>query len=411
MNRTNVYDILKERGFIEQVTHEEELRELLGKESVTFYIGYDPTADSLTVGHFLTIMAMAHMQRAGHRPIALIGGGTTMVGDPTDKTDMRKMLTREQIMHNGERFKKQFERLIDFSDNKALMVDNADWLLELNYVNFLREVGIYFSVNKMLTAECYKTRMEKGLTFLEFNYMLMQGYDFLELYKRYGCRLQMGGNDQWSNILAGADLIRRVEGVEAYGLTLSLLTTSEGKKMGKTQAGAIWLDPEKTSPYDFYQYWRNVDDADVEKCLALLTFLPMDEVRRLGSLPGEKINEAKKTLAFEITKIIHGEEEALKAQKAAEALFGGGGDSESIPTTEISTAQLEEGINIINLLVMTGLAPSKGEARRLVTQGGVYLEDSKVEGIDVTIGMKDLKDGKLIIKKGKKTYHRISAIE
>lgn len=411
MNTTNVFDVLKERGFIEQVTHEEEVRELLGKESVTFYIGYDPTADSLTAGHFLTIMAMAHMQRAGHRPIALIGGGTTMVGDPTDKTDMRKMLTREEIKHNGERFKKQLGRLIDFSDDKAIMEDNADWLLELNYVKFLREVGVYFSVNKMLTAECYKSRMEKGLTFLEFNYMLMQGYDFLELYRRYGCRLQMGGNDQWSNILAGADLIRRAEGVDAYGVTFSLLTTSEGKKMGKTQAGAVWLDPEKTSPYDFYQYWRNVDDADVEKCLALLTFLPMDEVRRLGSLPGEKINEAKKALAFEITKIIHGEEEARKAQKAAEALFGGGGDSESIPTTEIPKAQLDAGINIIELLVMTGLAPSKGEGRRLVTQGGVYVEDSKVESIDLMIGTKDLKDGKLIIKKGKKTYHRISVIE
>lgn len=411
MNGTNVFDILKERGFIEQVTHEEEVRELLGRESVTFYIGYDPTADSLTAGHFLTIMAMAHMQRAGHRPIALIGGGTTMVGDPTDKTDMRKMLTREEIKHNGERFKKQFERLIDFSGGKAIMDDNANWLMDLNYISFLREVGIHFSVNKMLTAECYRTRMERGLTFLEFNYMLMQAYDFLELYRRYGCRIQLGGNDQWSNILAGADLIRRVEGVEAYGITFALLTTSEGKKMGKTQAGAVWLDPEKTSPYDFYQYWRNVDDADVEKCLALLTFLPMDEVRRLGRLPGEKINEAKRTLAFEVTKIVHGEEEAVKAQKAAEALFGGGGDSESIPTTEIPKEQLDTGINIIDLLVMTGLAPSKAEARRLVTQGGVYVEDGKVEAIDLTISTKDLKDGKLIIKKGKKTYHRIKVKE
>lgn len=410
MNGTNVFDILKERGFIEQVTHEEEVRELLGRESVTFYIGYDPTADSLTAGHFLTIMAMAHMQRAGHRPIALIGGGTTMVGDPTDKTDMRKMLTREEIKHNGERFKKQFERLIDFSGGKAIMDDNANWLMDLNYISFLREVGIHFSVNKMLTAECYRTRMERGLTFLEFNYMLMQAYDFLELYRRYGCRIQLGGNDQWSNILAGADLIRRAEGVDAYGITFALLTTSEGKKMGKTQAGAVWLDPEKTSPYDFYQYWRNVDDADVEKCLALLTFLPMDEVRRLGRLPGEKINEAKRTLAFEVTKIVHGEEEAVKAQKAAEALFGGGGDSESIPTTDIPKEQLDAGINIIDLLVMTGLAPSKAEARRLVTQGGVYVEDGKVEAIDLTISTKDLKDGKLIIKKGKKTYHRIMAV-
>jgi tyrosyl-tRNA synthetase len=411
MNGTNVFDILKERGFIEQVTHEEEVRELLGKERVTFYIGYDPTADSLTAGHFLTIMAMAHMQRAGHRPIALIGGGTTMVGDPTDKTDMRKMLSREDIIRNGEKFKKQFERLIDFSDDKAIMDDNANWLLNLNYVNFLREVGVHFSVNKMLTAECYRTRMEKGLTFLEFNYMLMQSYDFLELYRRYGCRMQLGGNDQWSNILGGIELIRRTEGAEAYGMTFALLTTSEGKKMGKTQAGAVWLDPLKTSPYDFYQYWRNVDDADVEKCLALLTFLPMDEVRRLGSLPGEKINEAKKALAFEITKIVHGEEEAAKAQKATEALFGGSGDSESIPTTIVSKEQLEKGLNIIDLLVMTGLAPSKGEARRLVAQGGVLVEDSKVESIDIAISTDDFKDGKLIIKKGKKTYHRIKTEE
>lgn len=411
MNGTNVFDILKERGFIQQVTHEEEVRELLGKEKVTFYIGFDPTADSLTAGHFLTIMAMAHMQRAGHRPIALIGGGTTMVGDPSGKTDMRKMLTREDIQQNGERFKKQFEKLIDFSDGKAIMDDNAKWLLELNYVNFLREIGVHFSVNRMLTAECYKNRLERGLTFLEFNYMLMQGYDFLELYRRYGCKMQMGGDDQWSNILAGADLIRRVEGVGAYGVTFTLLTTSDGRKMGKTEAGAVWLDPLKTTPYDFYQYWRNIEDAGVEKCLALLTFLPMEEVRRLGSLPGERINEAKKALAFEITKIIHGEAEALKAQQAAEALFGGGGDSEAIPTTAVAKEQLEKGINIIDLLVLTGLAPSKGEGRRLITQGGVYVGDKKAESIDLQITLSDLEDGKLIIKKGKKTYHRIKLEE
>ncbi|HYE11826.1 MAG TPA: tyrosine--tRNA ligase, partial [Patescibacteria group bacterium] len=358
MNKVNAFDVLKERGFIQQVTHEEPVRELLGKESVTFYIGFDPTADSLTIGHFLTVMAMAHMQRAGHRPIALIGGGTAMVGDPTGKTDMRKMLTKEGIEHNSQCFKKQFEKFIDFEDDKAIMENNANWLLNLNYVDFLREIGVHFSVNRMLTADCFKSRMEKGLSFLEFNYMLMQGYDFLELYRRYGCRIQLGGDDQWSNIIAGADLIRRVEGAEAYGMTFTLLTTSEGKKMGKTESGAIWLDPEKTSPYDFYQYWRNVDDVDVEKCLALMTFLPMDEVRRLGSLPGEKINEAKKALAFEMTKIIHGEEEAVKAQKAAEALFGGRGDSESIPTTEISLEQLTEGLNILDALVLTGLAPS-----------------------------------------------------
>lgn len=411
MNGTNAFDILKERGFIQQVTHEEEVRELLEKERVTFYIGFDPTADSLTAGHFLTIMAMAHMQRAGHRPIALIGGGTTMVGDPSGKTDMRKMLTKEDIERNGERFKVQFERLIDFDGGRALMDNNAKWLLELNYVDFLREIGVHFSVNRMLTAECYKNRLERGLTFLEFNYMLMQGYDFLELYRRYGCRMQMGGDDQWSNILAGADLIRRVEGVAAYGVTFTLLTTGDGRKMGKTEAGAIWLDPLKTSPYDFYQYWRNIEDASVEKCLALLTFLPMEEVRRLGGLPGERINEAKKALAFEITRIVHGEAEALKARQATEVLFGGGGDSEAIPTTAVSREQLEKGINIIDLLVLTGLAPSKGEGRRLVTQGGVYVGDEKAESIDLTIGLPEFEDGRLIIKKGKKTYHRIKIAE
>lgn len=407
MNKVNAFDVLKERGFIQQTTHEEEIRELLGKESVTFYIGFDPTADSLTIGHFLTVMAMAHMQRAGHRPIALLGGGTGMVGDPTGKTDMRKMLTKEKIEHNVQCFKKQFEKFIELEDGKAIIENNANWLLNLNYVDFLREIGVHFSVNRMLTAECFKSRMEKGLSFLEFNYMLMQGYDFLELYRRYGCRLELGGDDQWSNILAGADLIRRVEGAEAYGMTFTLLTTSEGKKMGKTEAGAIWLDPEKTSPYDFYQYWRNIDDADVEKCLALMTFLPMEEVRRLSSLPGEKINEAKRSLAFEITKIVHGEEEAAKAQKAAEALFGGGGDSESIPTTEITKEQLADGINILDALIMTGLCPSKGEARRLVTQGGIAINNEKIEAIDFVITQKNFEDGKTIIKKGKKTYHRL----
>lgn len=407
MNKLNAFDVLKERGFIQQTTHETEIRELLGKESVTFYIGFDPTADSLTIGHFLTVMAMAHMQRAGHRPIALIGGGTAMVGDPTGKTDMRKMLTRADIDHNVQCFKKQFEKFIEFEDGKAIIDDNANWLLKLNYVDFLREIGVHFSVNRMLTAECFKSRMEKGLSFLEFNYMLMQGYDFLELYRRYGCKIQLGGDDQWSNILAGADLIRRVEGAEAYGMTFTLLTTSEGKKMGKTEAGAIWLDPDKTSPYDFYQYWRNVDDADVEKCLALMTFLPMEEVRRLGSLPGEKINEAKKTLALEMTKIIHGEEEAVKAQQAAEALFGGGGDSESIPTTEVSIEQLAGGINILDAMVMTGLSPSKSEARRLVASGGITINNEKIEAIDFVITQKDFEEGKAIIKKGKKTYHRL----
>ncbi len=407
MNTTNVLDTLKERGFIEQATHEEELRELLGKERVTFYIGFDPTADSLHVGHLLQIIAMAHMQRAGHRPIALLGAGTAMVGDPSGKSDMRKMLTLERIDNNAKVFKKQFERFLDFSDDRAIMDNNANWLLKLNYVDFLREIGVHFSVNRMLSAECYKSRLDTGLTFLEFNYMLMQAYDFVELYRRYGCRLQLGGDDQWSNIISGADLIRRVEGVDAYGMTFTLLTTSEGKKMGKTESGALWLDRSKVSPYDFYQYWRNIDDADVEKCLALLTFLPMDEVRRLGGLPGEKINEAKKVLAFEITRLVHGEEDAAKAQNATDALFGGGGDLESMPTTEVSKEQMAAGINIIDLLSMTGLAPSKGEGRRLVDQGGVMIGDTKADSIDYIIGSGDFTEGSLIIKKGKKTYHRV----
>lgn len=410
MEKRNVFDVLKERGFIQQVTHEEELRELLGKESVTFYIGFDPTADSLHVGHFLQMIVMAHMQRAGHRPIALLGGGTTMVGDPSGRTDMRKMLTLEEIQSNAEKFKVQFEKFLDFSDGKAIMDNNANWLLKLNYVDFLREIGVHFSVNRMLTAECYKNRMEKGLTFIEFNYMLMQSYDFLELYRRYGCRLQLGGDDQWSNIISGADLIRRVENVPAYGMTFTLLTTSDGKKMGKTQAGAVWLDPEKTSPYDFYQYWRNVDDADVEKCLALLTFLPMEEVRRLGSLPGSEINEAKKVLAYEVTRLVHGEEEAKKAQDAAEALFGKGGNLDMVPTTEIDKDQLKDGINIIDLLILTGLAPSKGEGRRLINQGGLVVNDEKVESIDLQITLEDFKEEGLMMKKGKKTYHRVIII-
>ena len=407
----NVYDVLKERGFIAQVNHEEELRELLGKECITFYIGFDPTADSLHVGHFLQIMVMAHMQKAGHRPIALLGAGTAMVGDPSGKSDMRKMLTFEMIDHNARNFRKQFEKFLDFRNDRAIMDNNANWLLKLNYVDFLRDIGVHFSVNRMLSAECYKSRYDKGLTFLEFNYMLMQSYDFLELYRKYGCRLQLGGDDQWSNIINGTDLIRRVEGADAYGMTFTLLTTSEGKKMGKTESGAIWLDESKTSPYEFYQYWRNVDDADVEKCLALLTFLPMDEVRRLGSLPGERINEAKKVLAYELTSMVHGEKEAAKAQNTAESLFGGSGDSEHIPTTELSKEQLDKGINIVDLLVMTGLAPSKGEGRRLINQGGVLVEDTKAESIDLIIGTANLKDGKLIIKKGKKTYHRIKIKE
>lgn len=402
----NVFDILKERGFIQQTTHEEEIRELLGSGPTTFYIGFDPTADSLHVGHFLQLMAMAHLQRAGHRPILLIGGGTAMVGDPSGRTDMRKMLTPEEIQRNGECFVEQTKGFLDFSEGKAKLVNNADWLTKLEYVPFLREIGKHFSVNRMLTAECFKSRMEKGLSFLEFNYMIMQAYDFLELYRRYGCRLQMGGDDQWSNIIAGADLIRRVEGASAYGMTFTLLTTSEGVKMGKTASGAVWLDGEKTSPFEFYQYWRNVDDPDVEKCLALLTFLPMEEVRRLGALEGAEINKAKEVLAYEVTKLVHGQEAAEKAAEAAKALFGNGPMKGDIPTTEIPQAELEAGMDIVGLLVHTGLAPSKAEARRLIQQGGISLEEEKISDPTMAITPDLFKEGTLLIRKGKKVYHQ-----
>ncbi|NLK27855.1 MAG: tyrosine--tRNA ligase [Clostridiales bacterium] len=403
----NVYDILQERGFIEQCTHEEEVRELLGKESVTFYIGFDATADSLTAGHFLTVMAMMHMQRAGHRPIALLGGGTTMIGDPSGKSDMRTMMTPEIIQHNANRFHQQLSRFIDFDNDKAIIANNADWLLDLNYVEFLREVGVHFSVNKMLSAECYKQRMEKGLTFFEFNYMLMQSYDFWKLNKLYDCVLQLGGNDQWSNILGGVDLIRRKEQKPAYGLTFKLLTTSEGIKMGKTMKGAVWLDPEKTSPYEFFQYWRNIEDVKVEECLGLLTFLPMDEVRRLGALKDAEINYAKEVLAYEVTKIVHGEEEAIKARDAARALFAGGGKSEDMPTTSYPAARFSEGIDLITLLCDAKLASSRSDARRTIQQGGVTVNDVKVTEFDRIFTQNDFdSDGALIIKKGKKSYHR-----
>lgn len=401
----SAFDILMERGYIQQLTHEKEIKELLENEKVTFYTGYDPTADSLHVGHFVTLMAMAHMQREGHRPIALIGGGTAMVGDPSGKTDMRKMLTREEIQHNVSSIKKQMERLIDFSDGKALIVDNADWLFNLNYIEFLRDVGVHFSVNRMLTAECFKQRLEKGLSFLEFNYMLMQSYDFLELNKRYGCVIQLGGDDQWSNILSGADLIRRKEGKLAFGMTFALLTTSEGKKMGKTEKGALWLDANKTSPYDFYQYWRNVDDSDVEKCLALLTFLPMDEVRRLGALKDKEINEAKKVLAYEVTAIVHGEEEAKKARAAAEALFGGGGNIENMPTSTVSKDVI--GKKILDVLLEAEVIPTKSEGKRLIQQGGLYVNDEKVANMDVVVTEALFKDGNMIVRRGKKNYNRI----
>lgn len=405
----NVFETLSERGFIKQVTHEG-LEEMLGREKVSFYIGFDPTADSLHVGHFVALMAMAHMQRAGHKPIVLLGGGTGMIGDPSGKTDMRKMMTTEMIDHNVAQFRKQIGKFLDFSQDKpngAVMVDNGDWLRPLNYIDFLREVGAHFSVNRMLTAECYKRRMEKGLTFLEFNYMLMQAYDFLELNRRYGCKLEMGGDDQWSNILAGADLIRRKEQKEAYGLTFKLLLKSDGKKMGKTESGALWLDPEKTSPYEFFQYWRNVDDADVKNCLALLTFLPMDEVERLGSLQDAKINEAKERLAFEITRQVHGEEEATKAMAAARALFAGGGEDAAMPTTTLSQAELEENKLLLDLLVKTGLTKSRGEGRRLIQGGGVSVNGNKIEDEFLELGPADVQDGAILLRKGKKVYHKV----
>lgn len=401
----NVYDILVERGYIKQLTHDNEIKELLEKDKVTFYIGFDPTADSLHVGHFIAMMFMAHMQRAGHRPIALIGGGTAMIGDPSGKTDMRKMMTEETIAHNVACIKKQMEKFIDFSDDKAIIVNNADWLLKLNYVEFIREIGVHFSVNKMLTAECFKQRLEKGLSFLEFNYMLMQGYDFLVLNQKYGCTMQLGGDDQWSNMLAGADLIRRKEQKQAYAMTCTLLTNSEGKKMGKTENGALWLDAEKTTPYEFYQYWRNVGDADVEKCLKLLTFVPMDEVKKLCALEGSAINEAKKVLAFEVTKLIHGEDEAKKAQQAAESLFGGGCDLSNVPTVEISKKDLE--LALIDILVNGKVLPSKGEGRRLIQQNGLSLNDVKVTEIGKTLTDEDFKDGYALVKRGKKNYHKI----
>lgn len=401
----NVFDTLVERGYIKQTTHEEEIRELLGKEKITFYIGFDPTADSLHVGHFIAMMFMSHMQKAGHRPIALVGGGTAMIGDPSGKTDMRKMLTKEQIQHNVDSIKEQLSKFIDFSDNKAILVNNGDWLLNLNYVEFIRDIGIHFSVNRMLTAECFKQRLEKGLSFLEFNYMLMQGYDFYELNKRYGCVMQLGGDDQWSNMIAGMELIRRKEQKSAYAMTCTLLTNSEGKKMGKTENGALWLDPEKTSSFDFYQYWRNVNDADVEKCLALLTFLPMDEVKRLGSLKDAAINEAKKTLAYEVTKLVHGEDEARKAQEAAEALFGGGIDMSNVPAVEITKDMI--GSPILDILLSGKVIPSKKEGRRLIEQGGLSINDEKVEDPNAVLSQEDFKDEMVLVKKGKKKYYKI----
>ena len=401
----NVYDVLVERGLIAQTTHEKEIRELLKNEKVTFYIGFDPTADSLHVGHFLQMVVMRHMQNFGHRPIALVGGGTAMVGDPSGRTDMRQMMTVDTINYNCEKFKKQLSCIVDFSDGKAIMVNNADWLRNLNYIEFLRDIGACFSVNKMLTAECFKQRLEKGLSFLEFNYMLMQSYDFLMLSREYGCKIELGGDDQWSNILGGIDLCRRKDQNQVYGMTFTLLTNSEGKKMGKTASGAVWLDPEKFAPYDFYQYWVNVNDTDVIKCLKLLTFVPMDEIRELEKLEGQELNKAKKLLAYEVTKLVHGEEEANKCREAAEAVFAKGGISENMPTTAIPDLV---GKGILDVLVECGIVASKGEGRRIITQNGLSINDAKATDVNMTVSEDMIIDGSMIIKKGKKVFHRVT---
>ena len=397
----NVFDTLLERGFVAQCTNEEELRKLFDEEQVTFYIGFDPTADSLHAGHFIALMAMAHMQRAGHRPICLVGGGTGTIGDPSGRTDLRKVLTDDIINHNCECFKKQIARFIDFSDNKAIMVDNGDWLRKLNYIDLLREIGADFTVNRMLSAECYKQRWEKGLTFLEFNYMIMQAYDFLELNRKYGCKLEMGGDDQWSNIIAGVELCRRKSNTAVYGLTNKLLTKSDGKKMGKTAGGALWLDANKVSPYDFYQYWRNVDDADVKTCLSLLTFLPMEEVNELASRKDAAINESKEILAFEVTKIVHGKEAAKAAQNAAKAVFSGGA-SEDMPSIKNTL-----GKKLIDVMVEGKVVASKSEGRRLIAQNGIVLNDEKVSDADYGLQESDYKDGAAILKKGKKKFYKL----
>ena len=402
-----VYDELVARGLIAQVTNEDEIRKMVNEGKATFYIGFDPTADSLHVGHFMALCLMKRLQMAGNKPIALIGGGTAMIGDPSGRTDMRQMMTKETIAHNCECFRKQMSRFIDFSEDKALLVNNAEWLLDLNYVDVLREVGPHFSVNRMLTAECYKQRIERGLSFLEFNYMIMQSYDFYALYQKYGCNMQFGGDDQWSNMLGGTELIRRKLGKDAYAMTITLLLNSEGKKMGKTQSGAVWLDPNKTSPFDFYQYWRNVADADVLKCLRMLTFLPLEQIDAMADWEGAQLNEAKDILAYELTKLVHGEDEAEKARQASKALFSGAGDTEHMPTTELTNDDFGGGsIDVLTLLVKCGLAASKGEARRLVQQGGVSVNDEKVSAIETTFGCEQFTGDGLVIKKGKKVFHR-----
>jgi len=402
-----VFEELKARGLVAQMTHEDKIKEILEKEKVTFYIGFDPTADSLHVGHFLQMIVMAHMQKAGHVPIAILGGGTAMVGDPSGKTDMRKMMTPETIMHNAECFKSQMRNIVDFSEGKAMMINNADWLLKLNYIDFLREIGTHFSVNRMLSAECFKSRLEKGLSFIEFNYMLMQSYDFLHLNREYGCNLELGGDDQWSNIIGGVELVRRVEGKEAYGMTFTLLTTSDGKKMGKTENGAVWLDPEKTSPFDFFQYWRNVDDCDAVRCMKMLTFVPLDEIAQYEGCEGSELNKVKERLAYELTKLAHGAEAADKALEGAKALFGSGANTENMPQTVIAPESFtDEAVSVLDLLVITGLAPSKGEARRLVQQGGISIDDQKVSDAMAVVSKSDFEKGHIIIKKGKKVFHK-----
>ena len=403
-----LYDELVARGLIAQVTDEAEIKDLINNGKATFYIGFDPTADSLHVGHFMALCLMKRLQLAGNKPIALIGGGTAMIGDPSGRTDMRQMMTPETIQHNCDCFKKQMSRFIDFSDGKALMVNNADWLMDLNYIDVLREVGAHFSVNRMLTAECYKQRMEKGLSFLEFNYMIMQSYDFYTLYQKYGCNMEFGGDDQWSNMLGGTELIRRKLGKDAYAMTINLLLNSEGKKMGKTQSGAVWLDPNKTSPFDFFQYWRNVSDADVLKCIRMLTFLPLEEIDAMESWEGAQLNQAKEILAFELTKLVHGEEEANKAKEASHALFAGGGDSAHMPTLELTAADFADGdLDILALLVKAELAPSRSDARRAVQQGGVSVADEKITDIQTTYNADSFGADGLVVKRGKKKFVKI----
>lgn len=400
----NVFNLLEERGYIEQLTHPKEIKELFGKESVPFYIGIDPTADSLHVGHFVSLMVASHMQKCGHKPIILVGGGTATIGDPSGKTDMRKMLSREELDYNVGCIRKQIEKFVSFEgSNAAIIVNNADWLLDLKFVDFVREIGSLFSVNRMLAAECYKQRMETGLTFFEMSYMLMQSYDFLYLYNKYGCKLQMGGNDQWSNIIGGVELIRKIGKDDSFGLTFKLLTTKEGKKMGKTEKGALWLDPTKTSPYDFYQYWRNVEDGSVENVFKMLTFLPMEQIKELTSYQDERINEAKKILAYEITKLVHGEEAAKKAQEASNALFNGQGSLDNMPTIKLENPCS----SILDVIVLTGIAPSKGQARTLITQGGISLNDEKISDVNYVLSDKDFTDGFAILKKGKKVFYKV----